>query len=103
MGGKGTLDGTWISLSCSSGIIVLVHGRKRGGGVERKNAVLTLGVSMRRKLYSSVGRLIGPALVQTRAIDLLIHDDGVRKFASESDYYLPSFKELDKVRWGRGR
>jgi hypothetical protein len=48
---------------------------------------------MRRKLYSSVRGLIGPVLVQTRAIDLLIHDDGVQKFASESEYYLPSFKE----------
>jgi hypothetical protein len=57
---------------------------------------------MGRNFYSALRDLIEPVLVETRAIDLLIHDDGVRKFASESDYYLPSFKELDKVRWGGG-
>ncbi len=64
--------------------------------------MLTLGVSMGRKINSSLRGLIVPDLVQTRAIDLLVHDNGVRKFTSESYYYFPSFKELDKIRWGRG-
>jgi hypothetical protein len=56
---------------------------------------------MRWKLYSTLWGIVGPVLAQTRAVDLLIHDNRVRKFPSESDYYLSTFKELGKVRRGR--
>jgi hypothetical protein len=63
--------------------------------------MLPMGVSMRWKLNSTWRGIVGHVLAQTRAVDLLVHDNRVRKFPSESDYYLPSFKELDKVRRGR--
>jgi hypothetical protein len=55
---------------------------------------------MRWKLYSTWRGIAGPVLAQTRAVDLLVHDYRVRKFPSETDYCLPSFKEMDEIKWG---
>jgi hypothetical protein len=60
-----------------------------------------LGISVIREFYSSLRVLGGPVLVQTQAVDLLVHDNRVRKFPPESNYYLPSFKKVDKVGGGR--
>ncbi len=53
---------------------------------------------MGRKLYSFLRGLIRPFLAHTEGVDLLIHDDGVRKFVSESYYDFSTFKELDEMR-----
>ncbi len=88
---------TWVAWGFWNGKIVLVQGTN-GEGEEDRNywvSVLPLGVSMRWKLYSTWRGIVGPVLAQTRAVDLLVHDYRVRKFPSETDYCLPSFKEVN--------
>jgi hypothetical protein len=71
---------------------------RTGEGKEREItgvSVLPLRVSMRWKLYSTWRGIVGPVLAQARAVDLLVHYYRVRKFPSETDDYLPSFKEMD--------
>jgi hypothetical protein len=51
---------------------------------------------MARKLYLALRGLVRPFPTDTGAIDLLVRDNGVRKY-----YYFSKFKKLNKIRWGR--
>jgi hypothetical protein len=81
-------------LTCWSGKIVLIRGERSGGAIERNcwdTCVAVGGLYGRAALFGLEG-LRRRVLVETGAVNLLIHDNRVRKFPSESDYYLLSFK-----------